>query len=62
MEWGKGQGSQGSWTPNLPSDLYSLVLRVGSALGMNGRKELCLRGDEEERGSCYKSHLMVENY
>lgn len=48
MDWGEGQGSQGSWTPNLPSDLYSVALRVGSALGMDGRKELPLRGDDVE--------------
>lgn len=40
MDWGEGQGSQGSWTPNLPSDLYSVALRVGSALGMDGRNFL----------------------
>lgn len=49
MDWGEGQGSQGSWTPNLPSDLYRVALRVWSALGMDGKKELPLRGDDVER-------------
>lgn len=40
MEQGEGQDTQGSGTPNPPSDLYSLAFRVGSALGMDGRAQL----------------------